>query len=94
MIVRIVKLTLFPHKTKDFLALFNRYKTDIAAFPGCLQLQGLQDIKNTNVFFTYSHWDNEESLNKYRNSELFNEVWPQAREWFEEKPEAWSSVIL
>lgn len=94
MIVRIVKLTLRPDKIKHFLALFNRYKKDIASFPGCISLQGLQDIKNTNIFFTYSHWENEEALNKYRHSDLFNEVWPQAREWFEENPEAWSSIIL
>ncbi len=94
MIVRIVKLTLQPEKVADFLTLFQRYKKDIAAFPGCLHLQGLQNIKNTNIFFTYSHWDKEESLNTYRNSKLFNEVWPQAREWFLEKPEAWSSHTL
>ncbi len=94
MIVRIVKLTLRPEKTEDFLALFNRYKKDIAAFPGCTHLQGLQDIKNTNIFFTYSHWENEEALNTYRHSALFNEVWPQAKEWFEENPEAWSSIML
>jgi quinol monooxygenase YgiN len=94
MIVRIVKLTLQPEKVEDFLSLFQRYKKDIAAFSGCKHLQGLQDITNINVFFTYSHWESEEALNTYRHSELFNEVWPQAREWFEEKPEAWSSKTL
>lgn len=94
MIVRIVKLTLQPERTGDFLALFNRYKKDIAAFPGCMHLQGLQGSDRSNIFFTYSHWDNEESLNKYRNSDLFSEVWPQVKEWFQEKPEAWTSKML
>lgn len=94
MIVRIVKLTLQPDKTENFLSLFQHYKKDIAAFPGCLHLQGLQDTSKPNIFFTYSHWDNEASLNKYRHSDLFSEVWPQAKEWFEEKPEAWTSKTL
>ncbi|MFM7022123.1 MAG: putative quinol monooxygenase [Flavobacteriales bacterium] len=94
MIVRIVKLTLQPEKTEDFLALFNHYKKEISSFPGCLYLQGLQNTESPNIFFTYSHWDSKESLNNYRNSPLFNEVWPQARTWFKEKPEAWSSKIL
>ncbi|MCX6182008.1 MAG: antibiotic biosynthesis monooxygenase [Bacteroidetes bacterium] len=94
MIARIVKLTLLPDKIGDFQQLFDRYRKDIAAFPGCLHLQGLQGTAKTNIFFTYSHWDSEESLNKYRNSDLFNEVWPQAKEWFQEKPEAWTTNML
>ena len=43
-----------------------------------------------NVLFTYSHWEDEESLNNYRISETFKEVWPQTKALFAAKPQAFS----
>ena len=94
MIVRIVKLTLQSDKTEDFLAFFAKHKKEITSFPGCLFLQGLRDINNNNIFFTYSHWKNETALNAYRDSDFFQSIWPQAKLWFAEKPEAWSNTPL
>ena len=37
---------------------------------------------------------NENSLNAYRDTELFNQVWPKVKQWFTDKPEAWSTEIF
>ena len=42
------------------------------------------------VFFTYSHWDGEDHLDAYRNSELFRTVWRSTRKLFRAAPSAWS----
>jgi heme-degrading monooxygenase HmoA len=58
--------------------------------PGCNHLELLNDIKTSNIFFTYSYWDSENDLNNYRDSELFKEVWSKTKVLFNDKPEAWS----
>jgi heme-degrading monooxygenase HmoA len=90
MITRIVKMTFQPEKVYEFLSLFYKKKMYIEQFDGCRNVVLLNDIQNKNVFFTYSHWENEDSLNNYRNSELFNDVWKKTKILFAAKPEAWS----
>ena len=43
---------------------------------------------------TYSHWESEEALNKYRDSELFKSVWSFTKALFAEKPQAFSTKKL
>jgi quinol monooxygenase YgiN len=90
MIIRIVKMTFKPDLAKDFLNLFNENKNHIAGFEGCTHLELLNDRDNPATFFTYSKWENEHFLEKYRNSELFNTVWDQTKKLFDAKPEAWT----
>jgi quinol monooxygenase YgiN len=90
MLIRIVKMTFRPDKVKDFVAVFNERKHLIAAAKGCQGVELLHDISNPNIFFTYSKWNDENSLELYRQSELFNQVWDQVKQWFNAKPEAWS----
>jgi heme-degrading monooxygenase HmoA len=71
MIVRIVKLMIFKEKTKDFCLFFNTKKSQIKKFEGCIKVELLQDTKETNLYFTYSHWEDEESLDNYRKSVFF-----------------------
>jgi len=47
-----------------------------------------------NILLTYSLWDNKDSLQKYRNSSLFEEVWIKTKSLFKEKPVAFSSRQL
>ena len=89
-LIRIVKLTFTPDRLDDFLKAFEERKEMIAAFEGCSSVDLLRDINNPNIFFTYSKWNNEQSLENYRNSELFNTVWSTVKKWFAGKPEAWS----
>jgi autoinducer 2-degrading protein len=90
MLIRIVKMTFRPDKVQDFVAVFNERKHLIAAAEGCQGVELLRDISNPNIFFTYSKWNDESSLELYRQSELFNQVWDQVKQWFNDKPEAWS----
>ena len=90
MITRIVKMTFNPHQVEDFLKLFDENKNKIAGFEGCTHLELLNDVNDTNVFFTYSHWKDESYLEAYRNSELFKGVWLQTKQLFAAKPEAWT----
>lgn len=94
MIIRIVKMTFEPSEIENFRLLFEENKEKIRHFEGCRFLELYQDIKNKNIFFTYSHWENEEALNEYRHSELFKNVWGQTKILFKEKPEAWSVLKL
>jgi quinol monooxygenase YgiN len=90
MITRIVKLHFQEEKVTDFLSLFDQVVTKVNAFPGCQEMHMLRDINNPTVFITHSLWDSEEDLNKYRDSELFQSIWPTIKPWFAEKPQAWS----
>ena len=73
-----------------FLANFERVKHKIRRFEGCQLLELYQDKHNSNVFFTYSYWNNESDLEHYRQSELFKGVWAKTKPLFNAKPEAWS----
>ncbi|MFD3003600.1 putative quinol monooxygenase [Pontibacter toksunensis] len=92
MIVRIVRMTFKPENTEAFLDIFRSSKEKIRAFEGCNHVELLQDVKNPNVYSTYSLWVSEEHLNKYRDSHLFGQVWPATKALFAEKPQAWSHV--
>lgn len=97
MIIRIVKMTFMPEKVNEFLEVFNSSKYLIRNFEGCSRLELLNDINCKNIFFTYSYWETEEALNKYRNSPLFASVWGRTKVLFAAKTEAWSlqqQVIL
>jgi quinol monooxygenase YgiN len=83
-------MTFEPAQVETFLTLFDAYKSKIRASEGCHELKLLNDQNSPNIFFTYSEWENEESLNKYRYSELFKTVWGQTKILFKEKAEAWS----
>ena len=90
MFVRIVKLSFAEENIETFLANFETVKFKIRNFKGNQLLELYQDKVNSNIFFTYSYWDNESDLENYRNSELFKGVWAKTKPLFNAKPEAWS----
>lgn len=90
MITRIVKLEFQEDKIEDFLSFFDTIKHIVNEFPGCYGMKLYQDVDHPHIVMTYSHWDGEESLNNYRNSDQFGKIWPSIKPWFGAKPEAWS----
>lgn len=90
MITRIVKLEFQEERTQDFLDFFDTIKHIVNEFPGCYGMKLYQDVERPNIVMTYSHWDSETSLNNYRDSEQFGQIWPNIKPWFKEKPQAWS----
>ena len=49
-----------------------------------------RDKTDSNIFFTYSYWENEQDLENYRNSDLFKDIWAKTKPMFNDKPVAWS----
>lgn len=94
MFIRIVKMTFEPNYIEYFLKNFNENKQFIRNFEGCRLLELYRDKNNTNQYFTYSYWESEAHLEKYRQSELFNSVWSQTKKLFSEKPQAWSVDLI
>ena len=92
MITRIVKLTFKKEHIDTFKSIWSESKARIAAFEGCHFVEMLQSKNPENVCFTYSLWDDENALNKYRHSELFQMTWARTKILFDDKPEAWSTV--
>ena len=91
MLIRIVRMTFKPEAVGDFLENFHANKKSIRNSPGCHHLELWQDENDKNIFLTHSHWENEECLNQYRDSELFKSVWTFTKALFSEKPQAFSS---
>jgi len=90
MIKRIVKLTFKEDKVEEFKNVFAQNWQQIKNFPGCSHVELLQDENNAQVFFTYSLWKDQQSVDNYRNSELFARVWGTTKLLFADRPEAWS----
>lgn len=90
MIIRIVKMEFRSDAVSTFLQLFEERKQLIRSFEGCQHLELWHHATVENIFFTYSHWESEQALDKYRFSALFKDTWAKTRILFSEKPEAWS----
>ncbi len=92
-IKRIVKLTFREDTVETFLTIFENSKERIRQFEGCQHLELWRDVRQQNVFFTYSFWDSEVALNNYRYSDLFRATWAKTKVLFDAKPEAWSIEV-
>jgi quinol monooxygenase YgiN len=88
--IRIVKMTFKHDQIDEFKTLFDKVKHQILKQEGCQHLELWQDNTENNVLFTYSIWDNIDSLNQYRNSDFFESTWSQTKAKFSDKPQAWS----
>lgn len=89
--IRVVRLSFKPEHIDDFLNLFEERKERIRNFEGCTYLELWQDHSNQGVFYTYSHWNHEDHLESYRVSALFKDTWSIVKQWFNQKPEAFSA---
>lgn len=90
MIRRIVKMTFKEAAIEEFKEIFSEGKETIQSMPGCLYVEMLQDIKYPTVMFTLSVWEDEESLNQYRSTPYFKQVWSRTKKLFSDKAQAWS----
>lgn len=90
MIIRIVRMHFTEAGVDEFLEIFNRHKESIRNFPGCTHLQLLRDHNDVTCFTTLSHWHDVASLENYRKSELFGQVWGRVKTLFSERSQAFS----
>jgi len=93
-IIRIVRMTFTQETLKQFEAIFKKHEKAIGDQPGCFKVELVKDSTNPLVRATVSRWDSEKSLNDYRKSELFGEVWPETKRLFAEAPEVVSYINL
>jgi len=96
MLIRYVRMTFQEEKVEAFLKIFDESKEKIRKMEGCQHLELMRDINYPNIFMTHSHWNSEEDLNKYRDSDVFKEVWAQTKVLFADRPMAFSveSVLM
>ena len=90
MLVTVVKMTFQTNAVKSFKEFFEARKDKIKSCEGCAYRELWQDDIHANIFFTYSHWNNEAALIHYRNSAFFRDTWAQTKQMFAAKAEAWS----
>ena len=94
MLIRSVRMTFKHENVADFQQIFNHSKKQIRSFPGCQHLELHGDYNHPNVFATYSIWEDQNALDNYRNSELFEKVWSKTKILFEKQPIAFSSRLI
>ncbi len=87
-------MTFKPEEIKNFIAVFDNSKEKIRSFPGCLSLQLIRNLENPNILCTSSIWKDAQSLESYRNSELFAETWKKTKILFAEKAKAQSYELI
>lgn len=90
MITRIVKLEFQAAHLSDFLRFFDSISHVVNEFPGCKGMKLYQDVDHPTIVMTYSHWNSDQDLENYRNSEAFGKIWPSIKPWFAAPPEAWT----
>jgi quinol monooxygenase YgiN len=90
MLIRIVRMHFKESGVEEFLAVFNRHKSEIRNFEGCSHLELLKDVNAPNTYVTYSHWRDSVALDAYRRSALFESVWGRTKGFFSERPQAFS----
>lgn len=90
MIIRVVKMTFREGEEENFLEIFRNAGNRIRAFEGCSEVQLLRSPEQGNIFFTLSKWQNDDSLQAYRKSDLFQKTWKKTKALFSERAVAWS----
>ena len=90
MLIRIVKMTFNPEETTSFLEMFGQIKDKIRNVEGCEYLELMEDYDDPNSYSTYSKWRDEQALEAYRQSDLFDGVWAKTKAMFASKPIAFS----
>ncbi|TDI76379.1 MAG: antibiotic biosynthesis monooxygenase [Bacteroidetes bacterium] len=88
MIIRIVQLTFHPDRAADFIELFDKTSHLIRSSDGCRHVELWRHKQYDNIFSTYSLWDSEDHLNRYRASDLFKQIWGETKIWFAAPPVA------
>lgn len=94
MITRIVKMNFRSEEVENFLTIFHQSKDKIRHMPGCKHLELWNSQSDATIYYTYSIWDSEDDLNNYRDSELFQSVWPATKALFASKAEASTLNVL
>ncbi|MFM7105487.1 MAG: putative quinol monooxygenase [Flavobacteriales bacterium] len=83
-------MTIRTEEIDRFIQLFEVHREAISSMPGCTELKLLNQIEPAGTFFTFSIWQSESDLERYRKSLLFQGIWPQVKALFHCPAEAWT----
>jgi len=89
-LLRIVRMEFTPEDALDFDAYFAAVRPAILEMEGCHQVICLAGTDRPGLRTTLSVWQSPDALERYRQSELFAQVWPKTKEKFVASPVAWS----
>jgi quinol monooxygenase YgiN len=79
-----------PDSKATFIDIFYKKQPFIEGFEGCHSVDLMEDEADDMVLYTFSKWDENESLQKYRNSEMFIKTWKQVKPLFASKAQTFS----
>lgn len=94
MIVRWVHMHFKTEEVEHFISVFDQSKEAIRQSPGCVSLRLLRDPIDVCSIQTLSRWESADDLERYRNSQLFEETWAKTKVLFDRKPQAFSYDVL
>jgi len=79
-IVRLIYVTVKGDQVKEAVNLWKEHCAPLMIKqPGCLSEKLLECVDAPNEFISYSEWDSQESIDKYRNSEAHAEIQRHSR---------------
>ncbi|MDH3443134.1 MAG: antibiotic biosynthesis monooxygenase [Deltaproteobacteria bacterium] len=79
-IVRLIYVTVKPEQQKAAVDLWKNHCAPLMIKqPGCLSEKLLECVDAPGEFISYSEWDNQASIDKYRSSEAHSEIQKGAR---------------
>ena len=90
MIIRIVRMHFTEAGVDEFLTIFRDNMAAIRNQQGCQHLELLRDFDEPNTYTTLSYWKDAESLENYRKSDLFGQVWGRVKTLFAARSQAFS----
>jgi quinol monooxygenase YgiN len=79
-IVRLIYVTVKENQVKDAIRLWKDHCAPLMIQqPGCLSEQLLECVDAPGEFISYSEWDNQANIDKYRASDAHGEIQKHAR---------------
>jgi heme-degrading monooxygenase HmoA len=79
-IVRLIYVTVNSNQVKDAISLWKDHCAPLMiSQPGCLSEKLLECVDAPGEFISYSEWDSQESIDKYRGSDAHSEIQQHAR---------------
>ena len=79
-VVRLIYVTVKPDQINQAVDLWKNHCAPLMIKqPGCLSEKLLQCVDAPGEFISYSEWDNQASIDKYRSSQAHGEIQQHAR---------------
>ena len=92
MLIRLVRLPASEASLPRLRAVLAEVMPTVRQQRGCTHLELLADHDQPTVLYTLSHWNSDNDLQRYRQSEIFAQVWPRLKAELGDRPSAVSLV--